>query len=51
MQGPIDPNWQPESAFDPDEDVLEPSRSTWQKSIIENTWAPTDGFKNSVGRR
>ena len=40
----IDPTWEPESAFDKDEDVLAPGRSTWQKSIIDNTWKPQDGF-------
>jgi hypothetical protein len=40
----IDPHWQPESAFDADKDVLAGSRSTFQKSIIDNSWAPTDGF-------
>jgi hypothetical protein len=42
-KGPIDPSWEPESAWD-DEDVLEDSRSTWSESIIDNSWKPKDGF-------
>ena len=50
VKAPIDSTWQPESAFDPDEDVLKSSRSTWSKSIVDSSWKPTDGFKTSVSR-
>jgi hypothetical protein len=40
----IDPTWQPESAFDANEDVLADSRSTWQKGVIDSSWTPTDAF-------
>jgi hypothetical protein len=43
--GVVDPTWTPESAFDPDEDVLEDSRSTFQKGTIDSSWVPEDGFK------
>jgi hypothetical protein len=50
-KGVIDPNWQPTSGFDAQNDVLKDSRSTWAKSVIDSSWEPTDGFKTSVGRR
>ena len=43
-QSPIDPSWQPRSDWGPDTDVLKDSRSRWRPSIIDSTWAPTDGF-------
>ncbi len=40
----VDNRWEPASAWDPDENVLADSRSSFQKGIIDNSWAPTDGF-------
>ncbi len=40
-----DPNWQPTSAYDTSKDVLEESRSTWQKAPTDSAWVPQDGFK------
>jgi len=45
-EGPVDSNWQPESAWDSREDVMKPGRSTFQKSIIDSEWTPTDSFNN-----
>lgn len=41
-----DPSWEPESAFDKNEDVLASGNSTWSESVIDNEWRPTDGFKS-----
>ena len=43
-QSSIDPEWKPESAFDPGADVLEEGRATFQQGSIDNSWTPTDGF-------
>jgi hypothetical protein len=43
----VDDEWQPESAFDPNEDVMAPSRSEWRKGLSDPTWTPQDGFKKS----
>jgi hypothetical protein len=40
----IDPTWHPESAFDPNKDVLAGSRSTFQESVIDPTWQPESAF-------
>ena len=55
-EGPVDWSWQPESAFDPNEDTLSARRSKWQNSVIDPDWYPEDAFnrnpgnKNSLGR-
>ncbi|MDH3626743.1 MAG: hypothetical protein OES25_03710 [Acidobacteriota bacterium] len=43
-QSPIDPTWEPTSAFDANKDVLAKSRSKFRPSIIDSTWTPTDAF-------
>ena len=43
----IDSNWEPESAFDADKDVLASGKSTFSDSIIDNSWQPEDGFKKN----
>ena len=48
-ESPIDPSWQPTSAFDEKKDVLADSRSTFAKSPVDSSWTPTDGFKKSGG--
>ena len=40
----IDPNWQPKSAWDEDEDVLADSRSTWAEDIIDPSWQPESAW-------
>ena len=44
QKGVIDSDWTPKSAFDPNEDVLAESRSTWAKAPIDPTWKPTSAF-------
>jgi hypothetical protein len=46
-RSPVDPDWEPDSAFDAREDVLAAGKSNWQKSIVDPTWKPEDGFRRS----
>jgi hypothetical protein len=46
-KGPIDPEWHPTSAFDPNKDVLADSRSTFVESPIDPEWHPTSAFDPS----
>jgi len=43
-KAPVDSNWEPESAFDANKDVMAGSRSSFSKSIVDSSWQPTDGF-------
>ena len=36
----LDTSWTPTSPFDPDVDVLGPSRARWAKSAVDTTWVP-----------
>ena len=40
----LDTSWVPTSPFDPDVDVLGPSRSRWAKSAVDTTWVPKSAF-------
>ena len=40
----IDSDWEPESTYDRNEDVLRSNRSTWRESIIDPTWQPDDAW-------
>ena len=40
----LDTSWVPTSPFDPDVDVLGPSRARWAKSAVDTTWVPKSVF-------
>jgi len=40
----VDTTWTPTHAFDPDVDVLGPSRSRWAQSVVDTTWVPKSVF-------
>ena len=44
-EAPIDSEWHPTSAFDPNEDVMKASESKWSKGPVDSSWVPQDGFK------
>jgi len=46
-KAPIDSEWHPTSAFDPNKNVLAGGASTWQKGVVDSSWTPTDGFAAS----
>jgi hypothetical protein len=47
QKSPMDPNWTPKNAYDPDADVLADSRSKWAQSPMDNEWVPESGFQHS----
>lgn len=44
----FDPTWKPESAYDPNVDVLADSRAEFAKPTIDPTWHPTDANAGST---
>jgi hypothetical protein len=45
-KAPIDPSWTPSSAWEGKPDAMAASRSSFQSSIVNSDWRPTDGFQN-----
>lgn len=44
----IEPVWRPKSAWEANDDVLAPGRTQWRRSVIDTSWAPSDGFSRGA---
>lgn len=43
-KAPVDSEWKPTSAYDPNANVMAHGETNWQKSVVDSSWTPTDGF-------
>ena len=50
-KGVTSPDWQPESAFNPEDDQLKTHESQWQKGIMNPEWTPTDAWGKSNAKK